>query len=156
MHACMYECRCMYNCMYVYIYMYVWIMPVCVSIYVCLYYVCIMCVCVCVCARVCVCACVCVCVCVCRSVCKEEKRHCQLNEEALDLSVWRTRFGKGYGPVVRQTAEWWMNEVGTYVRLVYTGIRMRLWQDPVSLCTLHSLYMLASIHNSVCTGLYEE
>jgi hypothetical protein len=29
-----------------------------------------------------------------------------LKEEALDRTQWRTRFGSGYGPVVRQTAEW--------------------------------------------------
>jgi hypothetical protein len=36
-----------------------------------------------------------------------------LKGEALDRSVWRTVFGRGYGPVVRQTTEWmneWMNE----------------------------------------------
>jgi len=26
-------------------------------------------------------------------------------KEALDRSLWRTRFGRGYGPFVRQTAE---------------------------------------------------
>jgi len=26
--------------------------------------------------------------------------------EALDRTLWRTRFGRGYGPVVRQTTEW--------------------------------------------------
>jgi hypothetical protein len=31
-----------------------------------------------------------------------------LKEEALDRTLWRTRFGRGYGPVVRQTAEWMM------------------------------------------------
>jgi hypothetical protein len=29
-----------------------------------------------------------------------------LKEEALDPTLWRTYFGRGYGPVVRQTAEW--------------------------------------------------
>jgi hypothetical protein len=29
-----------------------------------------------------------------------------LKEEALDRTLWRTRFGRDYGPVVRQTAEW--------------------------------------------------
>jgi hypothetical protein len=29
-----------------------------------------------------------------------------LKEEALDRTVWRTRFGSGYGPVVRETAGW--------------------------------------------------
>jgi hypothetical protein len=36
----------------------------------------------------------------------KEKRRCwKFKEEALDRPVWRTRFGRGYGPVVRQTAE---------------------------------------------------
>jgi hypothetical protein len=28
-----------------------------------------------------------------------------LKVEVLDRTLWRTRFGRGYGPVVRQTAE---------------------------------------------------
>jgi len=34
---------------------------------------------------------------------REKKGHWKLNEEALDLTVWRTGFGRGYGPVVRET-----------------------------------------------------
>jgi hypothetical protein len=29
----------------------------------------------------------------------------KLKEEALDLNLWRTRFGRGFGPVVRQLNE---------------------------------------------------
>jgi hypothetical protein len=36
---------------------------------------------------------------------KEKKRYLKLQEEALDRTVWRTRFGRGYGRQVRQTAE---------------------------------------------------
>jgi hypothetical protein len=36
----------------------------------------------------------------------KEKRRCKLNEEGLDRNVWRTRAGRRYGPVVRQTTEW--------------------------------------------------
>jgi hypothetical protein len=36
---------------------------------------------------------------------KEKKRYCKLKEEALDRTLWRTHYGRGYGPVVRQTAE---------------------------------------------------
>jgi hypothetical protein len=32
-----------------------------------------------------------------------------LKEEAIDLTMWRSRFGRGVGPVVRQITEW-MNE----------------------------------------------
>jgi hypothetical protein len=36
---------------------------------------------------------------------KEKTRYWKLKEEALDRTLWRTRFGGGYGPVVRQTTE---------------------------------------------------
>jgi hypothetical protein len=36
---------------------------------------------------------------------KEKKRYWKLKEEALDRTLWRTRFGRGYRPVVRQTTE---------------------------------------------------
>jgi len=29
-----------------------------------------------------------------------------LKEEALDRTMWRARFGRGFGPVVRQTTKW--------------------------------------------------
>jgi hypothetical protein len=34
----------------------------------------------------------------------EKGRYWKLKEEALDVTLWRTLFGRGYGPVVRQTA----------------------------------------------------
>ena len=41
-------------------------------------------------------------------------------EEALDRTMWRTRFGRSYGPFVKQIAEYewmneWMNEVHVHV-----------------------------------------
>jgi hypothetical protein len=36
---------------------------------------------------------------------KEKRRYWKLKEEALDRTLWRTRFGIGYVPVVRQTTE---------------------------------------------------
>jgi hypothetical protein len=35
----------------------------------------------------------------------EAIRYCKFKAEALDRTLWRTRFGRGYGPVVRQTTE---------------------------------------------------
>ena len=32
-------------------------------------------------------------------------RYSKLKEEVLDCTVWRTDYGRGYGSVVRQTAE---------------------------------------------------
>ena len=34
---------------------------------------------------------------------KEKREYSQLKEEALDRTVWRAGFGRGFGPVVRQT-----------------------------------------------------
>jgi hypothetical protein len=36
---------------------------------------------------------------------KERRGTCKLKQEALDRTLWRTRFGRGYGAVVRQTTE---------------------------------------------------
>jgi hypothetical protein len=36
---------------------------------------------------------------------KEKRRYWKLKEEAVDRTLWRTRFGRGYGAVVRQTTE---------------------------------------------------
>jgi hypothetical protein len=36
---------------------------------------------------------------------KKKRGYSHLKEEALDRTVWRTRFGRGFGPVVRQTAK---------------------------------------------------
>jgi hypothetical protein len=35
----------------------------------------------------------------------EKRGYCNLKEEALHRTLWRTRFGRGYGPLVRQTTE---------------------------------------------------
>jgi hypothetical protein len=36
---------------------------------------------------------------------KERRGYCHLKEEALDPTTWRAGFGRGFGPVVRQTAK---------------------------------------------------
>jgi hypothetical protein len=36
---------------------------------------------------------------------KERRGYSDLKEEALDRTMWRARFGRGFGPVVRQTAK---------------------------------------------------
>jgi hypothetical protein len=35
----------------------------------------------------------------------ERRRYWKLKEEALDRTLWRTRYGRGYGPIVKQTTE---------------------------------------------------
>ena len=36
---------------------------------------------------------------------KERRGYSHLKEEALDCTMWTARFGRGFGPVVRQTTE---------------------------------------------------
>jgi hypothetical protein len=36
---------------------------------------------------------------------KERRGYSYLKEEALDRSMWRASFGRGFGPVVRQTTK---------------------------------------------------
>jgi len=36
---------------------------------------------------------------------KERREYSQLKEEALDRTMWRARFRRGFGPVVRQTTK---------------------------------------------------
>jgi hypothetical protein len=36
---------------------------------------------------------------------KERRGYSHLKEEALDLTMWRARFGRGFQPVVRQSTE---------------------------------------------------
>jgi hypothetical protein len=58
---------------------------------------------------------------------KEKRRYWNLKEDALDRTLWRTCFGRGYGPVVRQTTEWkwilghmWLQVlVGTLILLAF-------------------------------------
>jgi len=36
---------------------------------------------------------------------EERRGYSHLKEEGLDRSMWRARFGRGFGPVVRQTTK---------------------------------------------------
>jgi hypothetical protein len=36
---------------------------------------------------------------------KDRRGYSHLKEEALDRTIWRNRFGRGFGPVVRQNTE---------------------------------------------------
>jgi len=36
---------------------------------------------------------------------KEKRVHSKLKEETVDGTLWRTCFGRGYGPVLRQATE---------------------------------------------------
>jgi hypothetical protein len=42
---------------------------------------------------------------------KERRGYSHWKEEALDCTMWTVRFGRGFGPVVRQTAKWMNDEL---------------------------------------------
>jgi hypothetical protein len=62
---------------------------------------------------------------------KERRGYCHPKEEALDRTVWRAGFGRGFGPVVRQTAKW-INEPSVTIA-----------------CMLHSYRALISLDNTL-------
>jgi hypothetical protein len=52
---------------------------------------------------------------------KKRRGYSYLEEEALDRTMWRARFGRGFGPVVRQTTKW-MNTALNFKRQFGAGI----------------------------------
>ena len=42
---------------------------------------------------------------------KERRGYSHLKEEALDRTMWRDRFRRGFGPVVRQTTKYMLEHV---------------------------------------------
>ena len=41
---------------------------------------------------------------------KERRGYSHLKKEALDCTMWRAGFGRGFGPLVRQTTKWWIRK----------------------------------------------
>ena len=67
---------------------------------------------------------------------KDRRGYSHLKDEALGRTMWRHRFGGGFGPVVRQNTEW-MNEWIT--NSLYNLVRYWLqapwrWHDSVETC----------------------
>ena len=69
---------------------------------------------------------------------KERRGYSHLKEEALDRTMWRARFGRGFGPVVRQTTKWmksptWCNNFSAYYPDVCLQLNMfRAFSHPSS------------------------
>jgi hypothetical protein len=67
---------------------------------------------------------------------KERRGYSHLKEETLDRTMWRACFGRGFGPVVRQTTKWmnrcvrWKYKYSVY-RLCHLGsLKLSLWKFP--------------------------
>jgi len=55
---------------------------------------------------------------------KDRRGYSHLKEETLDGTMWRNRFGGGFGPVVRQNTEW-MNEyhhISYHIKTLYAPL----------------------------------
>ena len=52
---------------------------------------------------------------------KDRRGYSHLREEALDRTVWRNRFGGGFGPVVRQNTEL-INELLLLLLLLFVNL----------------------------------
>ena len=69
---------------------------------------------------------------------KKKIGYWKLRQEALDRTRWRTRFGKGYGPVISQPMEWvnewlvWPHRRSNYMWKVLT--KPVLWGQPMADC----------------------
>jgi hypothetical protein len=50
----------------------------------------------------------------------------KLKEEELDSKIWRTRFGRGYATVARQTTEWTCTEQ-TSIEQTYAAFEFELF-----------------------------
>jgi hypothetical protein len=59
---------------------------------------------------------------------KERRGYSHLKEEALDRTLWRARFGRGFGPVVRQTAKWMNVFIGCFEALIKRTVELLLWK----------------------------
>jgi hypothetical protein len=67
---------------------------------------------------------------------KEGRGYCHLKEEALDCTIWKARFGRGFGPVVRQTTKW-MNV--TYLKYICHSFEEGVCTQ-IDVCSQISLY----------------
>jgi hypothetical protein len=74
---------------------------------------------------------------------KERRGYSHLKEEALDRTMWRARFGTGFGSVVRQTTKW--NYIMVKLRKKETSTR-GLEYSPEPLCELRISNRPVSLH----------
>jgi len=84
---------------------------------------------------------------------KERRGYSHLKEEALESPVWRARFGRGFGPVVRQTTKGmneWMNEGMETTWKITVDLdrpQMTIWRMRAACCireaiNTHSKYVI--------------
>jgi len=70
----------------------------------------------------------------------DRRGYCQLEEENLDRTMWRNRFGRGFGPVVWQITD--DDDDDEFLRILGTDVLRRNQRD--------SMPHLRSIHPNAC------
>jgi hypothetical protein len=59
--------------------------------------------------------------------------YCKLKEEAIDRTLWRTRFGRNYGPIARHKSKWMSLCTRTVIRDHLLGLQsLRLYFKSLS------------------------
>jgi hypothetical protein len=70
---------------------------------------------------------------------KEARRYWKL-EEAQDRTLWRTQFGRGYGPVARQTTRPDLRPLSRHIHPLFRVSKSYLKKNTVTLRTLYFVY----------------
>ena len=71
---------------------------------------------------------------------KERRGYSHLKEEALDRTMWRARFGRGIGPVVRQTTKWMNHTPRLHLWAFVACYRVNfMWTYPLWYCALRAM-----------------
>jgi hypothetical protein len=75
-----------------------------------------------------------------------------LKDEALDRTWWKTRFGRGYGPFVRQTAEWMNKQANKQTNkngMIHTKLKLSInitgGPNAGTLMLRHVMYTLITV-----------
>jgi hypothetical protein len=81
---------------------------------------------------------------------KERRGYSHLKEEALDRTKWRAGFGRGFGPVVRQTTKLMNIYIYILYAHVYTCIYIYIYMYMYVIIdrqsrTVHGIYLVSSI-----------
>ena len=64
---------------------------------------------------------------------KEMRGYSHLREEALERPMWKACFGRGFGPVIRQTAIWMIDIMMTFIQ---QWVLYRMWIRYSSCCVV--------------------
>jgi len=77
------------------------------------------------------------------------KGYCILKEEALDRTLWRTHFGRGCGPVIRQTVEWVSECMNKWTNLIKTRQFFCSWFVHSYLLLFVWLFVRSFVHSFI-------